>query len=47
MTAGIQKMDLNSLFARAAMMFEKSLTDVKVVFAQPVPLGKVRNGVVY
>ena len=42
-----RKMDLNSLFVKAAMMFEKFLIVVKPAFVQHVHLGKVKNGAVY
>lgn len=41
------KKDLNSLFAKAAIMFEKFLIVVKGVFAPPALLGRVKNGVDY
>ncbi|GGK09799.1 hypothetical protein GCM10007063_35240 [Lentibacillus kapialis] len=47
MTAGTRRMDLNSLFVKAVMMFEECLIDVRVVFVQLVPWEKVKNGAVF
>ena len=47
MTAGIRRMDLNSLFAKAVMMFEEFRIDVKDDFVQLVPWEKVKNGAAF